>query len=334
MAKPAPAAVAPVDATKAERKIVLLVDDTPDNLAILLDVLGRDYKVLVAESGESALEQLQYIRPDIILLDVLMSGIDGFETFRQVRRLTEFMDTPVLFLSGVDDIDHKLRGLHLGAVDYITKPFHPEEVLARVESQLRVHSHGRHLQSINQDLDAELSLQKQIHKQLEKQVDIGILVAIKRERWRINFSSDSAKRLFANYYRLELKDVLPESFAQAIDRSNREFWEGHSHQGKLQVSFYQINGGAVLITLEETEPILPRSPEALLVLGLTPREAEVLFWIAEGKTSPEIALILDAAPSTIKKHVNHILEKLAVENRLSAALLANEVLRSSELTAN
>jgi DNA-binding NarL/FixJ family response regulator len=237
MAKPAPSAAAPEDVGKPESTIVLLVDDTPDNLAMLLDVLGRDYKVLVAESGESALEQLQYVQPNIILLDVLMSGMDGFDTFRQVRRLPEFMDTPVLFLSGVDDIDHKLRGLHLGAVDYITKPFHPEEVLARVESQLRVHSRGRHLQSINQDLDAELSLQKQ--------------------------------------------------------------------------------------------PVSSRSPEALLVLGLTPREAEVLFWIAEGKTSPEIALILDAAPTTIKKHVNHILEKLALENRLSAALLAKEILRSA-----
>ena len=332
MAKPAPSAIAAGDVGKAERKIVLLVDDTPDNLAMLLDVLGRDYKVLVAESGESALEQLQYVQPDIILLDILMSGMDGFDTFRQVRRLPEFIDTPVLFLSGVDDIDHKLRGLHLGAVDYITKPFHPEEVLARVESQLRVHSRGRHLQSINQDLDAELSLQKQIQKQLEKHVGIGILVAIKREGWRINFSSDSAKRLFAKYYGGEIKRVLPESFAQAIDRSNREFWEGQSRQGKLQVSFYRISDASVLITLEETEPVSSRSPEALLVLGLTPREAEVLFWIAEGKTSPEIALILDAAATTIKKHVNHILEKLALENRLSAALLANEILRYKVVT--
>lgn len=73
-----------------------------------------------------------------------------------------------------------------------------------------------------------------------------------------------------------------------------------------------------------------KSAQSLLALGLTRREAEVLFWVAEGKTSPEIGLILNAAPNTIKKHVSHILEKLAVETRLSAALLANQVLRSVE----
>jgi DNA-binding CsgD family transcriptional regulator len=73
-----------------------------------------------------------------------------------------------------------------------------------------------------------------------------------------------------------------------------------------------------------------RSAEALLALGLTRREAEVLVWVAEGETSPEIGIILNAAPNTIKKHVSHILEKLAVETRLSAALLANQVLRSAE----
>jgi DNA-binding NarL/FixJ family response regulator len=297
---------------------------------MLLDVLGRDFKVLVAESGESALEQLQYVRPDIVLLDVLMSGMDGFDTFRHIRRLPEFIHTPVLFLSGLDDIDHKLRGLHLGAVDYITKPFHPEEVLARVESQCRVHSHERRLQSINQNLGAEVTLQKQIQEELEKRIKVGIIVAVKRDAWTIHFKTDSAKRLFNKYYGLELKESLPDPFAQEIDRSTRDFWEGQIRQTKLQISFYQINELSVLITLEEIDTVPSRSPDALLVLGLTPREAEVLFWIAEGKTSPEIALILNAAATTIKKHVNHILEKLALENRLSAALLANEILRSSE----
>jgi len=143
-----------------------------------------------------------------------------------------FSQTPVLFLSGLGDIANKLRGLRLGAVDYITKPFHPQEVLARLESQCQVYC--RRSQEICQEFATEIA------------------------------------------------------------------------------------------------PVPTRSPRTLIVLGLTPRETEVLFWIAEGKTTPEIALILNAAPTTIKKHVNHILEKLGVENRLSAALLANDILRAAE----
>jgi len=166
------------------------------------------------------------------------------------------------------------------------------------------------------------------NQELEKRIDVGLIIAVKRETWTINFRSELARRLFKTYYGFDLNELLPECFAQPINRSSREFWEGLSYQEKLQISFYQINGVSVLITLEEINPVPSRSPEALLVLGLTPREAEVLFWIAEGKTSPEIALILNTAPNTIKKHVSHILEKLALENRWSAALLANDILRS------
>ncbi|MBV8214447.1 MAG: response regulator transcription factor [Verrucomicrobia bacterium] len=215
-----------------EPKVVLVVDDAPDIRTVLLRALGRNFKVRVAKSGESALELLPYINPDIILLDVLMSGMDGFATLREMRRVPGFSQTPVLFLSGLGDIANKLRGLRLGAVDYITKPFHPQEVLARLESQCQVYC--RRSQEICQEFATEIA------------------------------------------------------------------------------------------------PVPTRSPRTLIVLGLTPRETEVLFWIAEGKTTPEIALILNAAPTTIKKHVNHILEKLGVENRLSAALLANDILRAAE----
>jgi len=168
-------------------------------------------------------------------------------------------------------------------------------------------------------------------EQLSKRINIGLVVALKQDTWSIKFQTESAKQLFKKYYGpAQLKDELPESFMQILDRPSRDFWEEQTRQGKLQISFYEIDDASVLIALEEINSVPSRSPEMLLVLGLTPREAEVLFWVAEGKTSPEIALILNAAPTTIKKHVNHILEKLALENRLSAALLANEILRSSE----
>jgi len=190
-------------------------------------------------------------------------------------------------------------------------------------SQLRIESSRGKGSRSAEKLGASLA-----NQELENRIDVGLIIAVKRDTWTINFRSELARRLFKTYFGFDLNELLPPCFAQAINRSSREFWEGLSYQGKLQVSFYEINDASVFITLEEINPVPSRSPEALLVLGLTPRESEVLFWIAEGKTSPEIALILNTAPNTIKKHVSHILEKLALENRWSAALLANDILRS------
>lgn len=116
---------------------VLMVDDTPANLGVLYEVLSTaGYSVLVAEDGESALERAAYAQPDLILLDVMMPGIDGFETCRRLKEQPETQAIPIIFMSALSDTVDKIRGLQLGAVDYITKPFQHEEVLARVHTHL------------------------------------------------------------------------------------------------------------------------------------------------------------------------------------------------------
>lgn len=116
---------------------VLMVDDTPANLGVLYEVLSAaGYSVLVAEDGESALERAAYAQPDLILLDVMMPGIDGFETCRRLKEQPETQAIPIIFMSALSDTVDKVRGLQLGAVDYITKPFQHEEVLARVHTHL------------------------------------------------------------------------------------------------------------------------------------------------------------------------------------------------------
>ncbi|CDI02850.1 PAS modulated sigma54 specific transcriptional regulator, Fis family [Candidatus Competibacter denitrificans Run_A_D11] len=116
---------------------VLMVDDTPANLGVLYEVLSAaGYSVLVAEDGESALERAAYAQPDLILLDVMMPGIDGFETCRRLKEQPETQAIPIIFMSALSDTVDKIRGLQLGAVDYITKPFQHEEVLARVHTHL------------------------------------------------------------------------------------------------------------------------------------------------------------------------------------------------------
>ena len=132
---------------------ILVVDDTPANIGILLDTLSKaGYRVRVASDGESALEQLQYSPPDLVLLDVMMPGMDGFETCRRLRQLPKLEQLPVVFMTALSDIHDKMRAFAAGADDYITKPFQHEEVLARV----RVHIARRELECRLAQLNREL----------------------------------------------------------------------------------------------------------------------------------------------------------------------------------
>lgn len=134
--------------TAAVRGTVLLVDDNPVNLHVLMDyLLAEGYRPLIAEDGEDALQQAAFARPDIILLDVMMPGINGFETCRRLKSAPETAEIPVIMITALDDIDNKIKGFSAGAVDYITKPFHQVEVLARVETHLTLHRQKQALEA-------------------------------------------------------------------------------------------------------------------------------------------------------------------------------------------
>ncbi|CAD5108846.1 response regulator transcription factor [Zestomonas carbonaria] len=118
--------------------IVLIVDDTPDNLALLSDALdAAGYMVLVAMDGASALERMQRRRPDVVLLDAVMPGLDGFETCRRIKAQAEIADIPVLFMTALTDSEHVVEAFAAGGIDYVTKPLKTDEVLARVAAHLR-----------------------------------------------------------------------------------------------------------------------------------------------------------------------------------------------------
>src|SRR5215213_1285508 len=119
------------------KSVILMVDDTPANLHVLFDLLSESgFEVLVAEDSESALARAQYTRPDLILLDVLMPDMDGFETCRRLKANPETQTIPIIFMTSLVETVDKVKGLQLGAVDYITKPFQIEEVLARITTHL------------------------------------------------------------------------------------------------------------------------------------------------------------------------------------------------------
>lgn len=118
---------------------ILVVDDTQQNVQVLTQMLrGKEYKVLAAFNGEDAIALLARKAPDLILLDVMMPGMDGFETCREIRKESAYDDIPIIFLSALTDVDAKVKALESGGVDYITKPFQQLEVLARIELHLRL----------------------------------------------------------------------------------------------------------------------------------------------------------------------------------------------------
>ncbi|WP_434686612.1 hybrid sensor histidine kinase/response regulator [Pseudanabaena minima] len=146
---------------------VLVVDDNPTNLSVLVNLL-RDVglRVLVATDGESAIEQITYIKPDLILLDVMMPGIDGFETCQRLKANPETVKIPIIFMTALSETVDKVRGLSLGAVDYVTKPFEHEEVLVRIRTHLTIAKQRQIIESQNIDLQAEIAERKRAEEAL------------------------------------------------------------------------------------------------------------------------------------------------------------------------
>jgi putative two-component system response regulator len=150
------------DQKQSER--ILLVDDNPTNLQVLVGTLeGRGYNLLIAKNGESALTIVHKARPDLILLDIMMPGIDGFEVCRRLKADPATQEIPVVFLSALGETTDKVHGLDLGAADYITKPFQPEEVIARVNTQLTIYGLKKDLALRNKELrDMNENLERKV----------------------------------------------------------------------------------------------------------------------------------------------------------------------------
>jgi len=168
-------------ATPIPTATILVVDDNPTNIQVLFDVLTEiGYRVAIAKSGEAALQRLQSYHPDIILLDVMMPGIDGFETCQQLKTNCATRDIPVIFMTALSDAVDKVKGLSLGAVDYITKPIQHEEALARIRVHLQLHHSQKVLEQRTTELSQALEnlKQAQVHLvQSEKMSSLGQMIA-------------------------------------------------------------------------------------------------------------------------------------------------------------
>jgi DNA-binding response OmpR family regulator len=191
---------------------ILLVDDTPANLDLLVDYLTRaDFEVFVAENSQSALERLRYLQPDLILLDVLLPGISGFELCRAIKANAQTRHIPVIFLTAREETADKVKGFAVGGVDYITKPLEEAEVLARVRTHLELAHTTRRLREENYKLQRHLAQQTIPAKQHAVTITspptvtiptvrltlLGAFQLVVRGEIRTSFRSDTVRALLA-----------------------------------------------------------------------------------------------------------------------------------------
>jgi signal transduction histidine kinase len=157
----------------SERSIILIVDDNQTNLDVLFELLKNyGFKVLVAQDGESAIEQIEYIHPDLILLDIMMPGIDGLETCRRLKADHATQNIPIIFMSALSDTVDKVKGFQTGAVDYITKPFQHEEVLSRIDTHLTIRRLQKKLEEKNSELaNLNQNLERLVEQKSKQLID-------------------------------------------------------------------------------------------------------------------------------------------------------------------
>ncbi|HXU92365.1 MAG TPA: PAS domain S-box protein [Gallionella sp.] len=141
-----------------ETATLLIIDDTPSNLSVVVSLFeDRGYRVSIAQDGEEGMQRAQLLQPDLILLDVMMPGIDGFEACRRLKRQPGTSDIPVIFMTALASAEHKVKGFQAGAVDYVAKPLQIDEVMARVDTHLKLHAAQKKLAEHNEELERRVA---------------------------------------------------------------------------------------------------------------------------------------------------------------------------------
>ena len=288
---------------ETDRPVVLVVDDAPSSLGMLCDTLeASGYTVLVAADGESALQRLELVVPDAILLDGMMPGLSGFETCRRIKANPALAHIPVLFMTGMSETQDVVEGFASGGVDYVVKPIRAQEVLARL------HTHARNARITRMARDA---------------VDVaGMGVVFVDARGRLAWRSPQAALWLHALGEPAAPGQLPAALDAALeDGANlRVTTAAGTRLSVRNLGVATLGETMLLLALQREEP---GSSARLADAALTPRETEVLSWLAKGKTNRDIGDILGTSPRTVNKHLEHIFEKLGVETRAAAAALAS-----------
>lgn len=296
---------------------VLIVDDVPENLAYLHDALDESgYNVYVANSGEMALQVAHLMQPQVILMDAMMPGLDGFATCKRIKAAAETQHIPVIFMTGLTEVEHVTMAFDAGGVDYVSKPVRPAEVLARLRTHVQ---NATKMQQATSALDAF------------GQATIAILPSDKRLIWQTPLAKQYLQHYFAEWAAKEAHNLNPglpsmiyqwlESCMQALTLAQpMPVLNVNQGSARLNLSVASASEEQWVLVLRE------HSDEAQIdALGklfqLTKRESEVLYWTVKGKTNKDVGEILGTSPRTINKHLEHVFQKLGVETRTAAASL-------------
>ncbi len=298
------------------RNIALIVDDAPATLNFLSDALeDANITTLVAKDGPTALGLVAEITPDIVLMDAVMPGMDGFETCRRLKADKNFAHLPVIFMTALSKTEHIVKALDAGGVDYITKPIEPEELLARIHVHL---ANARLTQSARVALDAS-----------------GRYLLACDHVGHVLWSTPQATKLLSSVFTdfgapdftlpAQIKAWLTELGGS---RSDAMILQAGGEQTRCIeiLPMGRIAPDEFLLRLTEMGSA---SDELRLQqhFSLTAREAQVLLWVSRGKSNRDIGDILSLSPRTVNKHLEQIFIKMGVENRTAAAVLSAQALQ-------
>ncbi|MCG6199664.1 response regulator transcription factor [Psychromonas antarctica] len=294
--------------THENRDVVLVVDDSPESLGMLNVALNsQGYTALVALSGMQALAIAEKVPPDVVLLDAMMPEMDGFETCRKLKLILP--NTPIIFMTGLTDVEDIVKGFDAGGVDYVTKPISPDEVIVRIK---------RHIETAKLALSAQDALDH-AGKNMFCVSDLG------RLSWATPYvhalidqcskGDASPWASMAGLIAIWLKTDTTENLKiDCFSESIEVFYEDKQENMHL---------------LRIVQKVQQKNPQDLKDnLPITKRESEVLYWVSYGKTSWEISLILAMSPRTVNKHLEQIYRKLGVDNRTSAAAISIRILEA------
>lgn len=287
--------------------VILVVDDAPETLRMLCDALVLEgYDVLAARDTLEALERFEVTVPDGVLLDAVMPGRDGFDLCAQIKSTPAWSHVPVLFMTGLSETDQIIRGFACGGVDYVVKPLRVPEVMARLATHVR---------------------NARVARLAREAVDVAgmgtvLLDSQGRMAWRSPQAADWLAQAFG------ANEAAQATAAQWLGRA-RDDGEAHTPAGNSArlVARHMGQGGPgesmLLLTQTQADNA---ALQRLRNVALTPRETEVLSWLAKGKTNRDIADILGMSHRTVNKHLEHVFEKLGVETRSAAAAIAGRLL--------
>ncbi|MEV4778070.1 response regulator transcription factor [Burkholderia sp. LMU1-1-1.1] len=295
----------------ARGNLVLVVDDVPENLAVLHDALDESgFTVLVANNGEAALQRAAEAQPDIILLDAIMPGMDGFEACRRLKANLATRHIPVVFMTGLTEAEHVVAAFEAGGNDYVTKPLRTGEVLARIAAHMQT---ARLMDQARSALDAFGNA----------------VIAMSPRDGKIVWQTPLARTLMQGY-------LVDSELTTWLTATQNAHSQGQSHppltlaRGSRRLIFsaaeYSEDEQWMIVLREESD--VAQIEKLMAAFKLTQRESEVLNWLIKGKTNRDIGEILGTSPRTINKHLEHVFVKLGVETRTSAAAVALSKLRA------